>query len=368
MNYFLTFKKILDDLKRNDFSRQKREIVGWTCTYLPLEVLEAAHLTPFRILPEPKTEKADSYLDPNFCPFIKASLEKALSGGYSFLSGIIILNTCDGMRRLFDAWRFYCKPTFSYLLDLPRVIHPSSVAFFKESLKDLIHQLDFRFGRKITDDDLQIAIERSNTSKALMKKLFSLQGKGEPPLTHGDILEILSESWKTERSFFNQALEKFILLIGDKQKACSEAPKVMVSGSLLDGSAFIRMIEELGGEVVASDLCTGQRVLNLVNLDSDPLDSLSKAYLGKPPCARMQDTQRRIEGLKQRLMECHAKGLIYFSLKFCDPFLYEVPALEEVIKGIGVPMLFIEGEYTGKLSGGIRTRIQAFLEVLRRDG
>ncbi len=368
MNSFLTFKKILDDLKRNDSSCQNKELIGWTCTYLPLEILEAANLTPFRILPEPDTEKADSYLDPNFCPFIKASLEKALSGEYPSLSGIIILNTCDGMRRLFDAWRFYCKPSFSYFLDLPRVIRPSSVAFFKESLKDLIHQLDFYFGRKITEEDLQIAIERSNRSKALMKELFSLQGMGEPPLTHGDILEILSEGWKIDRFLFNQALEKFISLLGENKKTCSEAPKVMVTGSLLDGSALIRMIEELGGEVVASDLCIGQRILNLVNLDTDPLDSLSKAYLGKPPCARMQDTKRRIEGLKQRLMESRANGLIYFSLKFCDPFLYEAPAIEEAIKETGVPLLFIEGEYTGKPGGGIRTRIQAFLEVLRRDG
>lgn len=367
MNYSLTFKKILEDLKEVEPPFPKKERVGWTCTYLPLEILEAADLIPFRILPETTTEKADSYLDPNFCPFIKASLEKALSGGYSFLSGLILLNTCDGMRRLFDAWRFYCKPTFSYLLDLPRVIHPSSVAFFKESLKDLIHQLDVHFGRKITEDDLQMAIERANKSRALVTRLFSLQGRGEPPLTHGDILEILSESWKTDRFSFNQALEKFIPLIGENQRVCSETPRIMVTGSLLDGSALIRMIEELGGVVVASDLCNGQRTLNWVNLNSDPLFSLSRSYLGKPPCARMHDTKRRIEGLKQQLIESHAQGLIYFSLKFCDPFLYEVPALEEALKGIGIPMLFIEGEYTGKPSGGWRTRVQAFLEVIGED-
>lgn len=366
--YFLIFKRLLEDLKEKDSSNLKKELVGWTCTYLPLEILEAADLIPFRILPETTTEKADSYLDPNFCPFIKASLEKALSKEYSFLSGIIILNTCDGMRRLFDAWRFYCKPSFSYLLDLPRVIHPLSVAFFKESLKDLIKQLDFHFGKRITEVDLQIAIERSNTSRALMTKLFSLQGRGDPPLTHGDIIEIISEGWKVDRSVFNQALEKFIDLIGEDQKACPEGPKVMVTGSLLEGSALIRLIEELGGVVVASDLCSGQRILNRVNLNSDPLLSLSHSYLGKPPCARMHDTKRRIEGLKQKLIESHAQGLIYFSLKFCDPFLYEIPSIEEALKNIGLPMLFIEGEYTGKLSGGWRTRVQAFLEMIEEDG
>jgi len=368
MSYYLIFKKILDDLKAKDPLCAKNQWVGWTCTYLPLEILEAAHLTPFRILPEATTEKADSYLDPNFCPFIKATLEKALSGGYSFLSGIIFLNTCDGMRRLFDAWRLYCKPTFSYLLDLPRVMDSSSITFFKEGLEDLIKQLEVHFRRKIIEDDLLMAIERSNKTRELLITLFSLQGRGDPPFTHGEILDILSERWKVNRPLFNQALELFISSINLDQKAYPLGPKVMLTGSLLDGGDLVRMIEELGGEVVASELCTGQRIHNIVNLDSDPLDSLSQAYLGKPPCGRMHDTQRRIDFLKQRLLECKAQGLIYFSLKFCDPYLYEAPAIEGALKEIGIPTLFIEGEYSGKPGGGIRTRIQAFLEVLRQNG
>lgn len=367
MSYSLIFKKILDEVKREKPNNLRRPKVGWTCTYLPLEILEAGDLSPFRILPEATTEKADSYLDPNFCPFLKASLERALSGGYSFLSGIIFLNSCDGMRRLFDAWRFYCKPSFSYLLDLPRIINPSSIRFFREALEELIERLNLYFGIKITEERLLSAIERSNRTRALIKDLFSLQGKGDPPITHGDLLDILSEGWRVDRSSFNLALESFLNEVGEGGEIPPRSPKLMVTGSLLDGTALIRLIEELGGEVVASDLCIGLRVLESVPLDSDPLSSLSQAYLEKPPCARMHDTERRIQGLKQKLIESETQGLIYVSLKFCDPYLYEVPAIEEAIKGIGVPMLFLEGEYTGKIGGATRTRIQAFIEVLKRD-
>ena len=73
-----TFEKILADLKKDALGDDEKPIIGWTCTYLPLEILEAAGLEPYRILPEPSSEKADAYLDPNFCPFIKSALGKAI--------------------------------------------------------------------------------------------------------------------------------------------------------------------------------------------------------------------------------------------------------------------------------------------------
>ncbi|MGQ9776585.1 MAG: 2-hydroxyacyl-CoA dehydratase subunit D [Thermodesulfobacteriota bacterium] len=367
MNYPLIFKKILRDIKEKGPESPRNPLLGWTCTYLPIEILEGAELTPYRILPEATTEKADSYLDPNFCPFIKAILEKALSGGYSFLNGIIILNTCDGMRRLFDAWRFYCNPPFSYFIDLPRVVTPSSIAFFGEELRNLINQLNLHFDRKFQEEKLLVAIERSNRTRTLINELFASQGRGDPPLRHGDILEIISERWEVDRKLFNQALECFLNKLGDNRYDYPKHPRLMVTGSLLEGSTLINLIEELGGEVVMSDLCTAQRDLMNICLGSDLLISLSKAYLEKPPCARMYDTEQRIKSLKKRLVESKAQGLIYFSLKFCDPYLYELPAVEDAVKGIGVHFLHIEGEYREKLSGNIRTRIQAFIEVLKEN-
>lgn len=367
MRSFLNFKKIINEEKRRSSDLQEYPIIGWTCTYLPLEILEAAGIFPYRILPETSSDKADAYLDPNFCPYIKASLGKALEGGYSFLSGMIMLNTCDGMRRLYDAWRFYCHPSFSYLLDLPRIITPSSIAFFRDGLGNLIKQIEAHFKIKFSEEGLIRAIEEANTTRSLLKHLFSLQDRGDPPLRQSDILEILSEGWKNQRKVFNKSLKLFLQELETHPPYPLEGPRVMVTGSLMDGSALIRLIEELGGQVVSSELCVGRRMVDRIFIDTDPLRSLSQAYLEKTSCARMFDTDRRIGHIKQELERTQAKGLIYFSLKFCDPYLYEAPAIEEALRQMGIPLLFIEGEYTGKMRGGIRTRVQAFLEVLERD-
>jgi benzoyl-CoA reductase/2-hydroxyglutaryl-CoA dehydratase subunit BcrC/BadD/HgdB len=364
--YMLSFEEILSSLNKEE-DEEERHVIGWTCTYLPLEILEAGGLHPYRILPTPSSEKADAYLDPNFCPLIKASLGTALAGGYSFLSGIVMVNTCDGMRRLYDAWRFYSPSPFCFFLDLPRVITSSSIAYFSERLQEFMEQIEHTFQAKITEDELAGAIEDANFTRFLLRRLLSLKGMGNPPLRYGDILEIFAEQWRNPRKVFNKALERYVAQFEMETLFPSNGLKLMVTGSLLDGSPLIHLLEDLGGEVVTSDLCTGGRFLERVDYAADPLRSLSEAYLKKPPCARMYDTERRISHIRQELIRTGAQGVIYFTLKFCDPYLYEAPALKAALQEMDIPILFIEADYTARISGGSRTRVQAFLEMLERN-
>jgi benzoyl-CoA reductase/2-hydroxyglutaryl-CoA dehydratase subunit BcrC/BadD/HgdB len=363
----LSFKEILNDLGKEEPDSEERPIMGWTCTYLPLEILDAGGLHGYRIIPESSAEQADAYLDPNFCPFIKASLGTAIEGGYSFLSGIVMLNTCDGMRRLYDAWHFYCSPSFCFLLDVPRIISSASVAYFRERLQELTEHIEHHFGVKITEDGLAQAIEEANHTRFLLRRLLSLKGKGNPPLREGDIVDILAEGWRNPRGIFNKALERLVGILEAETYTPFKGLRIMLTGSLLDGGSLIRMVEELGGEVVASDLCTGGRTLEEIPLSSDPLQSLSEAYLKKTPCARMYDTRRRVLHIEKEVDRARAQGVLYYALKFCDPYLYEAPAVEKALRHMGVPVLFIEGEYAGRVSGGTRTRVQAFLEMLERN-
>jgi benzoyl-CoA reductase/2-hydroxyglutaryl-CoA dehydratase subunit BcrC/BadD/HgdB len=367
MGQAAVFKGILDDCDREVGDFKGKPLIGWTCTYLPLEILDAGGLLSCRILPEPFSEQADAYLDPNFCPLIKTSLGTAIQGGYSFLSGIIMVNTCDGMRRLYDAWKFYCPQPFSMLLDVPRTITPTSVAYFRKRLQDLTKRVERHFGVRITEDGLTAAIEEANYTRSLIRRLLSVRGRGEPSLGYGEIVEILAEQWRNSRKVFNEALKDYVEQLEDKESTSTEGLRLMITGSLVEGSSLIRTVEELGGEVVASDLCTGGRFVDEVSLSSDPLKSLSEAYLMKTPCARMYDTGRRIAHIKDRVDRTGAHGVIYYSLKFCDPYLYEAPALQGALRRMGVPLLFIEGEYTGRVSGSVRTRLQAFLEMLERN-
>ncbi len=347
-----------------DESRQVSREVGWTCTYLPVEILEAAGLTPRRIMPEPTPAGGDAYLDPNFCPLIKASLGRAVSGELSSLTGIVMVNTCDGMRRVYDAWRYYHGSGFSFMLDLPRVLGPSALYYFRGRLERLARAVEEFYRVEVTGERLFQAIEEANRTGFLCSRLLELQGRGDPPLRRSDILHIVNSGCGVPRREFNRALGA---VVSELEAGSSKPPKgvkVMVSGSPICGDGLVRLLEDSGGEVVAADLCTAGRFRPQIPVAGDPLAVLSEAYLHKAPCARMWDSARRMDYIRGEISRSGARGIIFHSLKFCDPYLYEAPALRTALEGLGVPVLIIEGEWRDDPGGGIRTRIQAFLEML----
>ncbi len=357
-------KEILKHLRAEELDPDGGPLIGWTCTYLPLEILEAGGLHPCRILPEPSSDGADAYLDPNFCPLVKTALGAALEGAYASLEGLVILNTCDGMRRLYDAWKHYCPPSFTFFLDLPRNITPRSLSYFRDTLENFKKTVEGHFHIRITRSDLVQALEESNEIRALFRRLLILKGRGDPPLSQGDILDVFFQGWRLPKRRFREALREMVDQLEKEPPRPSQGPKVVVTGSFLEGRAVIDLVEELGGDVAGSDLCTGGRLIQEVSPSSDPLAALSEAYLTRPPCARMQDMERRISFIMGEVQEKGARGVIFHALKFCDPYLYEAPALGEALRQIGIPFLFIEGDYRGRVSGGARTRVQAFLEML----
>ncbi|MDD5703958.1 MAG: 2-hydroxyacyl-CoA dehydratase family protein, partial [Dehalococcoidales bacterium] len=90
-------------------AQSQKPMVGWFCSYTPQELLTAAGLYPYRIVPEPSSAitTADAYLERSFCPYVRICLAGALEGHYQFLGGLVVVNSCDAMRRLYDAWRHY---------------------------------------------------------------------------------------------------------------------------------------------------------------------------------------------------------------------------------------------------------------------
>jgi len=340
--------------------------VGWTCTYIPIEILEAAGLRPVRVLPESGAEKADAYLDPNFCPYVKACLGKAMAGGYGDLEGIVIANSCDNMRRLYDAWHHYAPTPFVFLLDLPRVPTKKSVAYFSSQLRALIGQIEQHFEVKITDSSLREATARVNRTRSLFAEIFSCTAKLNSALKYSDVLNLLDKEYEVPRGALNEELGEIVRSLNNLAPERSPGPKVFITGSILDGASLIRLVEEIGGNIVGVDSCVAERRRQEIPVDGDMVRAIAESYLNKPPCARMKETENRVAFLLQRMRDTGAEGLIYAALKFCDPYLYEFVYLKEEFQQRGIPVLFLEREYGGRAGGALRTRLQAFLEMLSR--
>lgn len=342
-------------------------VVGWCCSYVPVEVLESAGLVPLRLLPLPPAEMGDACLDPNFCPYVRAIMGEGLGGAYSFLSGLVIMNTCDGMRRLFDAWSHFHDLPFVYLMDLPRITTPPAIAYFREEIQNLVDRVSCHFGVSISADTMAACLQASNRTHVLLEQIQHLMGQGRLNLADYESIELFKAGGILPRQRFNRLLHDVIKRSGKAHNR--KGVPILLTGSMLENPEIVSMIEACGGRVVAYDLCVaGRRSEDPLSLTENPLMALARHYLLGPPCARMQESQRRIDYVLSLARSYQVQGVIYYVLKFCDTFLYEAPLLKHALDHMGIPMLIIESEYRRGPGGGVQTRIQAFLEMLSGGG
>ena len=134
---------------------------------------------------------------------------------------------------------------------------------------------------------------------------------------------------------------------------------------MFDSLPLLDFIEQCGGMVVGDDFCFGGRYGQVkIAEEGVALAELAKGYLNRVPCGRMKNNKDRFEFLLSEVARTNASGIIYTSLKFCDHFLVDYPTLKELLDEKGIPSLFLEGEYFSFGAGQVKTRVEAFLEML----
>ena len=142
--------------------------------------------------------------------------------------------------------------------------------------------------------------------------------------------------------------------------------RLMVSGSVIDNPAMLKIIEDAGGLVVSDTLCFGARrsFREPIREDGDPLDALAECYYKQIQCPRMFDSYpERFESAMELARQADVDGVILQSIRNCDLHGIDNVMLEKDFEGRGIPVLVLEREYDALAdTGRIKTRVQAFLE------
>ena len=103
--------------------------------------------------------------------------------------------------------------------------------------------------------------------------------------------------------------------------------------------------------------------------DIDPIKALTERYLLKSPCPRMIDEQTghktRLGLIKNLIKEFYVDGVIFERMSMCDLWSGEIYMLQNELKELGVPTLILERDYIISGVGQMKTRSQAFIEVLK---
>jgi len=366
--------------RARELKKQGQRIMGYLCALAPVEIISAAGFVPFRIkgnVNEPIT-KADSEMETIVCPLVRSCFDMSLKGKYEFLDGIVIPHACDSITRSYSIISYSLGLPYSHFINIPHTTKDISRGFFKAELGTFKEGLARFAGKEISDESLAQAIQLNNEVKAKVRELYQFR-KSDPPLISGtEVTKVVVAAMGIPAVEASQLLDD---VIDEVKKRASppvkKLPRIMVVGAEVDDIAFIKLIEDSGANVVVDSMCVGTRDYFFdVDTGQDPLGSIADYYLRKLNCPRTyrewagetyeEDLEARFGDIGSFAKNFKVDGVILYILKYCDPFGFEVPARMQYIQSLDTPVLYIEDEYSMSTIARLRTRVQAFLEILAR--
>lgn len=360
--------KALSDNKISYFKQLNKPVMGWCNTYVPEEIIMAAGFHPYRVMGAPiALSVSKAYMSGNICSSVQSILECEINGEYSFLEGMIIGASTEATKRLYDAWSRYAKTPFCHFFDIPKFINEAAITHYTQSAYLLIEEIENKFKIKISDPAIKDAILICNKTRKLLTGLSDLRKLDNSPITSQQFLEICKLGMICDKSDFNNSLEKFINKIGINSKEKSKKYRIMITGSFQDQSWLLDVIGQRNAMVVCEDSCNRLRYfIGLVDMGTDLIKSIAERYLkAKPASANLVSFDQRADYLLRLIKDFKVDGVIYYVLKFDDPYLFEFPDMKSFLDKQQVPVLRIETEHSTSAIGQVTTRVQAFVETLK---
>jgi bzd-type benzoyl-CoA reductase N subunit len=375
----MTHMDILEELKRHPYeyarkykSERGRPIVGYFCSYTPEELIFAADALPFRLFGTGEHIRlADTHLQAYCCSLVKGALEDAMAGRLDFLNGVVFPHTCDTIQRLSDIWRLNLPRGFHMDVVLPVKLNaPSSRSYMIDVLMEFRKNLEDAFRKKITDKALLDSIKTYNRIRLLLQKIHNLKYENPGVIAGEDLHSIMMASMIMDRSELIDVLDK---IAGDLESGKNTSPpppgeRIVLSGGSCNLLDIYGIVEEAGAAVVGDDFCTGSRYYEgLLNIDMNPVEAIAERYLTRIVCpAKHSGLSTRADNIISVVREKKAGGVVFVLLKFCDPHAFDYPSLKRALDQEGIPSTLIEIEDQSSADGRVKTRLEAFIEMLKR--
>lgn len=382
-----TVHKIGDRLEKRPAelaaAREKgAKVVGWLSYAIPEEVITALGLIPIRIGTGGDSrlvEIGSRYISTKNCVFVREAvgLFAENKDPYIVNSDLVAFDAaCLQLFRTAEVVEHYFKVN-TLVLGVPRNFHwPEAKEYFWHELEHFVGKLEELAGAKLDPKRLAASIELHNGIRESIKELYRFQAGDNALISWIQTYDVIHAGYYLDRAEYADLLSELLTELRAKQgepvisHSYGEA-RIFLSGSVIPPKdrKLIDIIEKVGGRIVGDDLWSG--LVPHLNLEiAEPtLKGIAHAYLNRVPHAALPyldlATDGRLKNLKGLIGAFQAQGVINHTLRYCDPYTFKAGETKEQLKQIGVPMLEIHTEYAASDFEAIRTRVEAFVEMLR---
>jgi bzd-type benzoyl-CoA reductase N subunit len=348
--------------------RRQKPVVAHFCSYTPEELVWAAGALPLRLFGQSeRIVAADTHLQSYSCSLVRGALEDALTGRLDFADGFVFPHTCDSIQRLSDIWRMNVAHGFHLDAVLPVKLDTASA---RDYMRDIVmrfgRDLEKNLGVNISDESLAQTVKLYNRLRNGLRALYRLRSEQPAAISSSAIHAISRAAMIMDRVAFVDGLESLLAELSGREIRPSNRKRLVLSGGLCSMPDIYSLIETAGGDVVWDDFCTGSRYFDGHIGDDQPLlAGIADRYRERMVCpAKHMDLTRRGAHLVDLVAQTRAEGVIFVLLKFCDPHAFDYPYMKKMLDAAGIPSLLFEIEDQQISAGQVRTRCEAFVEML----
>jgi benzoyl-CoA reductase/2-hydroxyglutaryl-CoA dehydratase subunit BcrC/BadD/HgdB len=370
----------LRDRAARDWKDAGGSIVGYLCDHVPVELIIAAGLLPYRLSADPTSGSSNlkQYVEPFVqqplaTPGYVASMEhRVLNGDFDFVDYLVIPN---GRKSIQAFYRDFVAAKAAYPeLELPELhyLDKAMTPYFAASVFDRRQVFHFReileqwSGKPIDDESLRSAISAENERRRLMSELAAARIAVPSRVSGVTALQIIGASMFMPRSVHNEILREFL---ADASSAESRPGlRVFVGGSPLDDDVLYRIIEANGATVVAEDHCWGGRCAELlVDETGDPFEALAERYHAKSACSIRFPISETTAQCVRRANEGAPDAAIFLVYSADSSQNWQVPDQINALEKAGVPVLYLADQPYGSGFDEKKHAVQTFLGSLTRQ-
>ncbi|MFW3145602.1 MAG: double-cubane-cluster-containing anaerobic reductase [Thermoplasmatota archaeon] len=383
MNYFDEVHRYggVRYLELKEFREKGGKVVGTLCVMVPYELISAAGAQGLRLCSgyyEPVHPANELLGDAGLCPMVKATLGTKMVSSNPVADLVDMVAgpaTCDGKMKLAEILEDFVPVV---MMNIPRVkIGETSSKLWVSEIVYLKKRLEELTGNKITKRKLRREVEKWNESNELWTKLLEIRRKDKPPISGRDAMLVVQASQIDRIDRWNKKVRELLSELNGMQDKAIQAGEEGAARILLAGSPMMypnfkipTVIEESGGTIVTDELCTGFRLMSdPVMLEGwtmkEMLQAIAERYFFPCTCPCFSPNEDRLRRLKTSIKAYGIEGVVFHTLRGCHLNNLEATKIELELREMGIPMVKLESEYDEGDIEQVRTRVEAFVEMIK---
>jgi benzoyl-CoA reductase subunit C len=354
--------------------RRGGKVIGIFPMNFPAEIVHAAGALPVEVqASRDAITVGRNLLYEFYCAYTRSISDQAATQKLDVFDAFFLVDHCVALLGAVDAMRYELpdKPMFlaQYMASMDEPWTPPEI---RKKVEILRSELGDFTGAPVSTEALKNSIRAFNRNRQMLRQVYDLRRAGRAHITATQMQVLVKSSMVMDIDEHNEILTDVV----DRLLAPTTPPdlvKLHLSGHFCHAPRpeLLSAIEECGAVVVDDDLYTGFRHISTdVPEDDDPVDALTRWYFDRNvtvPCAtRVQNNVDWDTYLLKSLEESGAAGVVVLMAKFCEPHMLYYPELRKALDRSHIPHLLIETEHEGLPLESLRTRVETFLERIRR--